>query len=346
MRAGERTLNAPACIEEIVADGHADSVAAPIHSLRKPAFIQIKKGLGHETHVPQKSFEHCPIDMRTGRGTKCIDPIARRLWHGLWRHDGRPRRPGSMSKHPPSPLLRLLTVNIHKGYNAFSRRFVLHELREAVRAVGSDLVFLQEVEGASDSVGAQSAQYEFLADRIWPEHAYGRNAVAEGQDHGNAVLSRFPVVRSRNHDVSLPGAEPRGLLHCVLALPGGLPELHVMCVHLGLTEMHRRHQLARLCETVRREVPADAPLVVAGDFNDWRSRANALLAPSGLKEVFRHTNGRHARTFPARLPLLRLDRIYVRGVAACRPLPLPRRPWNHLSDHAPLAAELTLKEQP
>lgn len=256
--------------------------------------------------------------------------------------------PGSMSEYPPSQPLRLLTVNIHKGYNAFNRRIVLHELREAVRAVRSDLVFLQEVEGASGYAGAAAvgAQYEFLADQIWPDHAYGRNVVAGGQDHGNAVLSRFPIVRSHNHDVSLPGAEPRGLLHCVLVRPAGTPELHVMCVHLGLSEVHRRHQLARLCETVHRDVPADAPLVVAGDFNDWRSRADAMLGPSGLKEVFCHTNGRHARTFPARLPLLRLDRIYVRGVAACRPLPLPRRPWAQLSDHAPLAAEIELPEQP
>lgn len=254
-----------------------------------------------------------------------------------------------MSEHsplPPSPPLRLMTVNIHKGYNAFNRRFVLHELREAVRAVRSDLVFLQEVEGASGSASAAiGAQYEFLADQIWPDHAYGRNAVAEGQDHGNAVLSRFPVVRSYNHDVSLPGVEPRGLLHCVLARPAGLSELHVMCVHLGLTEMHRRHQLAKLCETALREVPADAPLVVAGDFNDWRSRADVMLAPCGLIEVFRHTNGCHARTFPARHPLLRLDRIYVRGIAAFRPLPMPRQPWDHLSDHAPLAAELDLEER-
>lgn len=251
-----------------------------------------------------------------------------------------------MSECPPLPSLRLLTVNIHKGYTALNRRFVLHELREAVRAVRCDLVFLQEIKGASGSAGAAEvgAQYEFLADQIWPDHAYGRNAVAEGQDHGNAVLSRLPIVRSHNHDASLPGAEPRGLLHCVLVLPAGPFEMHVMCVHLGLTEAHRRHQLARLCETVRREVPADAPLVVAGDFNDWRSRADAMLEPSGLKEVFWHTFGGHARTYPAGFPLLRLDRIYVRGVAAFRPLPLPRRPWAQLSDHAPLAAEIELPE--
>lgn len=244
-----------------------------------------------------------------------------------------------MSAPLPSLPLRLLTVNIHKGFNAFNQRFVLHELREAVRTLGSDLVFLQEVEGGSGGVGAQ---YEFLADAIWPEHAYGRNAVAEGQDHGNAVLSRLPVLRSQNHDMSLPGAEPRGLLHCILARPDGAADLHVMCVHLGLSEAHRRHQLARLCQTVHGEVPPDAPLVVAGDFNDWRLRADALLVACGLHEVFRRAFGQHARSFPARWPLLRLDRIYVRGVVAARPLPMPRRPWSWLSDHAPLAAEIDL----
>ena len=253
-----------------------------------------------------------------------------------------------MSTPPPSQPLRLLTVNIHKGYNAFNRRFVLHELRDAVRTLGSDLVFLQEVEGGDSGAGAATvgAQYEFLADTLWPEHAYGRNAVAAGQDHGNAVLSRLPVLRSRNHDVSLPGAEPRGLLHCVLRRPGGAPELHVMCVHHGLSGAHQRHQLARLCRTVQREVPPGAPLVVAGDFNDWRLRADATLAPSGLQEVFRAAFGRHARSFPARWPLLRLDRIYVRDVVGARPLLMPRWPWSRLSDHAPLAAEIDLPGPP
>jgi endonuclease/exonuclease/phosphatase family metal-dependent hydrolase len=255
---------------------------------------------------------------------------------------------GAMPKQSQPEPFRVLTVNIHKGFNAFNRRFVLRELREAVRAVGSDLVFLQEVGGETGPAGAADigAQYEFLADEIWHDHAYGRNAVAQGQDHGNAVLSRLPVLRSVNHDVSLPGSEPRGLLHCVLAQPAGQPDLHAICVHLGLSEAHRHHQLVRLCGAVRDSVPANAPLVVAGDFNDWRSRADALLAPCGLVEVFRQAQGHHARSFPARIPLLRLDRIYVRGAIAHRPLPLPRQPWARLSDHAPLAAEIDLAVLP
>jgi endonuclease/exonuclease/phosphatase family metal-dependent hydrolase len=82
-------------------------------------------------------------------------------------------------------------------------------------------------------------------------------------------------------------------------------------------------------------------VVVAGDFNDWRRRAHALLEKgAGLQEVFVQAHGKAARTFPARLPVLRLDRIYVAGARAHRPMLLPRKPWAHLSDHAPLAAEI------
>jgi endonuclease/exonuclease/phosphatase family metal-dependent hydrolase len=82
---------------------------------------------------------------------------------------------------------------------------------------------------------------------------------------------------------------------------------------------------------------------VAGDFNDWRSRADPELKGTGLVEVFRQHDGSHARSFPARWPLLRLDRIYVRHVATARPLRLPLQPWAALSDHAPLAAEISFR---
>ncbi|HEU5294779.1 MAG TPA: endonuclease/exonuclease/phosphatase family protein [Burkholderiaceae bacterium] len=259
-----------------------------------------------------------------------------------------------MPSKRPAPSMRVLTVNVHKGYTALRRRFMLHELREAVRAVGSDLVFLQEVAGpgADDPTPRpwrrrgvdviDGAHYEYLADQIWSNHAYGRNAVIDGLDHGNALLSRFPIIGYTNHDVSMPGDEARGLLHCLMLPNGGRQLLHGVCVHLGLRESHRRRQLERLLALLAREVPPNAPLIVAGDFNDWRGRADAALQGCGLVEVFRSAHGAHARSFPARWPLLRLDRIYVRQVASAHPLPLPRRPWATLSDHAPLAAEIQL----
>lgn len=250
---------------------------------------------------------------------------------------------------PPAAAgrVRVLTVNTHKGFTFFNRRFILHELREAVRAVGADVVFLQEVLGTHTRHSSrfqnwpEAPHYEFLADEIWPEFAYGRNAVYPHGHHGNAVLSKYPIEHYENLDVSIAGPEKRGLLHCVLRMPSG-PRLHAICVHLGLQERHRRKQLELLCGLMRERIPDDAPVVVAGDFNDWRVRAHSVLDRAGLREVFQQAHGRSARSFPAAMPMLQLDRIYVRNARVHAPVVLPKKPWAHLSDHAPLAAEITL----
>jgi endonuclease/exonuclease/phosphatase family metal-dependent hydrolase len=130
------------------------------------------------------------------------------------------------------------------------------------------------------------------------------------------------------------------MLHCVLDVPRA-PQLHAVCVHLGLRESDRQQQIERLLELISRVIPSGAPLVVAGDFNDWRGRSHLRLLRSSLEEIHASANGYPARTFPARWPLLRLDRIYVRNLRH-RPLQLPRRPWATLSDHAPLAGEVRI----
>ncbi len=241
----------------------------------------------------------------------------------------------------------LLTLNIHQGFSALNRRFILTELREAVHDVSADLVCLQEVLGAHEPLSRRhggwpsTPHYEFIADTLWPQFAYGRNAVYPQGHHGNAVLSKFPIVRYLNHDVSIPRTEQRGMLWCVLDVPGQHHRIHAVCVHLGLRESHRQRQLLALCRLIEDEIPADAPLLVAGDFNDWRQRADRILARCDLREVFVGADGQHARTFPARWPLLRLDRVYVRNVRVERTRILSGRPWSHLSDHTPLLVDVT-----
>lgn len=254
-----------------------------------------------------------------------------------------------MTRNPTTLSFRILTVNIHKGFTFFNRKFILHELRAAVHAVEADIVFLQEVLGSHDLHAARIANwpsnshYEFLADTMWSNFAYGRNAVYPSGHHGNAVLSKFPILRHENRDVSIGEHEERGMLHCVCRVPGRDVDVHLICVHLGLREGHRQQQIDLLCNMIRNELPSDAPLVIAGDFNDWRMRGHRKLEQcADVREVFVHANGRGAKTFPARLPLLQLDRIYVRNATVHRPIVLPNRPWSHLSDHAPLAAEILL----
>jgi len=186
-------------------------------------------------------------------------------------------------------------------------------------------------------------QHEFIADTMWHEVAYGRNAVYRHGHHGNAVLSHFPIIAQENLDISAHAFESRGLLHCVLQLKRGLPALHCINVHLGLFERGRRWQVHALCERIHEAVPMASPLIVAGDFNDWRRRADRTLKEElDLAEVFEVAHGRPARTFPAVLPVFRLDRIYARGLSVMATAVHYAYPLQRLSDHAALAATFDL----
>jgi endonuclease/exonuclease/phosphatase family metal-dependent hydrolase len=86
----------------------------------------------------------------------------------------------------------------------------------------------------------------------------------------------------------------------------------------------------------------EGPLVVAGDFNDWQGKASKVLADElRLYEVFERAEGRHAKSYPARLPMLTLDRIYVRDLELDGVERHVGGPWTRLSDHVALAARLT-----
>ena len=260
--------------------------------------------------------------------------------------DRAPSPSESPATRPATTTLRILTLNVHKGFTTFNRRFVLGELRDAVREVGADMVFLQEVLGDDASARPSKIawpkvpQYEFLADTLWPHFSYGKNAVYPEGHHGNALLSKFPILSHRNIDISIVGPEQRGMLHCVLRQPDWHTDVHAICVHLGLMESHRAKQLELLCGLIG-TLPSDAPLILAGDFNDWRCRAGDILQRgAGLKEAFASLEGRSARTFPVRWPLLRLDRIYFRNATASQQSVLSKPPWSRLSDHAGLLTEL------
>lgn len=246
--------------------------------------------------------------------------------------------------------IKILTLNTHKGFGVFNRRFVLQELRDAVRATEADLVFLQEVLGEHASYAEHpkfrdywppQPQYEYLADSIWHSHTYGRNAVYPDGHHGNALLSHFPVTRWHNHDISLSGIERRGLLHCELSVQGASRTLHAICVHLSLREGDRQKQLRMLLKLVD-TLPAAEPIIVAGDFNDWRLKAQPVMEAAGFRDLITTECGQPARTFPAVMPILRLDRMYIRGALAAKSLALSDAPWSRLSDHIPLLAEVVV----
>jgi len=255
--------------------------------------------------------------------------------------------PVERTRHPD--VLRVATYNIHKGFTPLNRRMMVRDLRDQLHTLAADVVFLQEVHGRHDRHAERfehwpaAPQYEFLADSVWSDFAYGRNAVYDHGDHGNAILSRYPISKWDNIDVSAYFFEQRGLLHCEMAVPGWTHPLHCVNVHLGLLAPGRRRQLRDLTAHIRALVPPAAPLVIAGDFNDWRKEASdGMISDLGMVEVFEATRGHPARSFPTRMPMFRLDRIYVRGFEVRHAHVHHGRAWARLSDHAPLSATLRL----
>lgn len=243
--------------------------------------------------------------------------------------------------------LTVVTYNIHKGFSQFNRKLVLHDIREQLCNLDADVAFLQEVLGKHERHAQRHVSWPDVSQHEFLTHegahcVYGMNAVYQDGHHGNAVVSRHPIPVWENVDVSHHPLESRGLLHCEVEIPGWSERLHCINVHLGLWARSRRFQIEWLSDRIRAAVPKKGPLVVAGDFNDWRGKASALLADElRLYEVFERTEGRLARSYPARLPLLTLDRIYVRDLDVEAVERHVGGPWARLSDHVALAARLT-----
>lgn len=262
--------------------------------------------------------------------------------------------------------LRVATYNIHKGVTSFGGMPRIHALKQALSQLDADIVFLQEVQGRHDRKAVQYAahwpnvgQHEFLAGESHYA-AYGMNAVYDHGHHGNALLSRFSIIETNNSDISDHAYESRGILHCILHVDA-IP-VHCYVVHLGLLAKGRQRQAAALVEAVRSSAPPDAPIIIAGDFNDWENKLGDYLRERlGVREVFENqfthqgwlANWRRmrdkqaplhpARTFPAIFPWLRLDRIYLRGFRVDAAEVLRNREWSKLSDHAPILTMLELE---
>ncbi|MFY9328788.1 MAG: endonuclease/exonuclease/phosphatase family protein [Georgfuchsia sp.] len=244
-------------------------------------------------------------------------------------------------------MLHVATCNIHKGFSQFNLNFAIHELREQLRELAPDIVFLQEVQGLHVQHSQRHAnwpvqpQHLFIAQDIWADAAYGRNVVLDHRHHGNAILSRYPIIDSHNQDVTHLRFEPRGLLHSMIEVPGLAQPLHCVCVHLSLLGHSRRLQLDALANRIENLVPHHAPLIIAGDFNDWRNQAHDELSERlGMSEVFKGLQRRPPRSFPAVLPMFRLDRIYVRGFRIESTHVHSGRAWSRITDHAALSARL------
>jgi endonuclease/exonuclease/phosphatase family metal-dependent hydrolase len=247
---------------------------------------------------------------------------------------------------PAARPFTVVTYNIHKGLSQFNRRIVLHDIRDRLRSLDADVAFLQEVQGRHEHNARRHVSWPDVSQTEFLTHegcnsVYGMNAVYQHGHHGNAVVSRHPILKWENIDISHHPIESRGLLHCEIRVDGWKEPVHCINVHLGLWGRSRRFQLEWMSERIRAAVPRGGPLIVAGDFNDWQRRASDYLATElGLYEVFEQAEGRLARSYPAKMPIFTLDRIYVRGLSVEGVERHVGAQWARLSDHVCLAARL------
>jgi endonuclease/exonuclease/phosphatase family metal-dependent hydrolase len=246
---------------------------------------------------------------------------------------------------------RVVTYNIHRCIGV-DRRFKPERVVEILDHHDGDVVLLQEVdEGAPRSRELDLAR-ELAEAAGYAHYAVGHNVSLRKGRYGNCTLSRFPIARERNIDLTIGNKKRRGCQHTTLSLPpaadgGEERRLEVFNLHLGLSARERERQVGLLLRSHElADLDPAAPCLVGGDFNDWRS----LLRPIFTQALqFRNAtdlkSGWNAviRTYPSFSPQGGLDRVYYRGgldlhgARTCR-LNLSRV----ASDHLPVICDFEL----
>jgi endonuclease/exonuclease/phosphatase family metal-dependent hydrolase len=239
----------------------------------------------------------------------------------------------------------VMSMNVHKGLSPLHRHSTIYQLRQNMRSHHPDLLFLQELQQEHRGRIRRFGQWplteltHFLSEDFWHHWHYGKNVEYPAGHHGNAILSKHPLQKGQNYDISAYRFERRGLLHSVTQLDGIQKQVHCFCVHLALFEGGRSRQLEEIIRYIE-ELAQEEPTIVAGDFNDWRNRVGGPMRAAGFSEVFEALTGAPARTFPSVRPMLAMDRIYVRGLKIHSAQILHE--WMGLSDHLGISAELEL----
>jgi endonuclease/exonuclease/phosphatase family metal-dependent hydrolase len=245
--------------------------------------------------------------------------------------------PRSEADAPPAiaaarALLRIASYNIHGCVGIDMRRNVSRVAR-VIRELGCDTIGLQEVGGKHDRTGAM--QLELLARETGMQAVAGGTIIRHQYHYGNALLTTRRVLDVRRHDLSYRKYEPRGALDVDLDVDG--LSVRVFVTHLGLKATERREQVAKIIDLVR-DVPAQQPLVILGDMNEW--------LPGGLILKWLHELMDQApskRSFPTWMPVFSLDRVWSRPHGSLRSFDVHRTAAARgASDHYPVKAVIGL----
>jgi endonuclease/exonuclease/phosphatase family metal-dependent hydrolase len=243
------------------------------------------------------------------------------------------RRSPAPPRPPAEGEIRIASWNLHKCVGT-DGRFDPHRSVSVIAELGADVVALQEADRRfGRRVGLLDArQLERQAGLV----PLPISDLPDGHGwHGNAILVR-PGTRARLRRLALPGAEPRGAVVADLDLADG--PLRLVAAHFGLLPRCRRRQSAAILAALQEAEPR--PTVLCGDLNEWGLGARSSL--QALSELFGPVAPGPA-SFPARLPVLPLDRILAWPRPLVSQVEVHDSPLARIaSDHLPLTARLHL----
>ena len=228
-------------------------------------------------------------------------------------------------------MIRVASYNIHKCVGTDRRRDPLRIL-DVLCEIDGDVVALQEAD-------LRFGEREGLLDMDLLRKRTGLVPVPiEGAGknhgwHGNVVLVREAVVHGQ-HQITLPGVEPRGAL--VVDLEAKSLHLRVIATHFGLLRRSRAKQAETVLEAAREA--ADRTVLLMGDLNEWRIDKRSGL--TGLESIFGNFEF-FVPSFPSRYPLLALDRILCAPRNRLRNIEVHSSALSRVaSDHLPIKAEV------
>lgn len=244
----------------------------------------------------------------------------------------------SVSNSPAPKSFRVMTYNIHHG-EGLDGRVDLRRIAELIQAERADIVALQEVDKGVERTARRDLPAE-LAALTGMTCIFSNNYHYQGGEYGNAVLTRFPVVRWTNrHFKMLRPGEQRGILQLVLNVHGR--ELLFLNTHIDYRadDSERWANVGELEELLNQY--AGLPTIMCGDFNDIpESRVCRRIAET-FDDVWTRVGDGDGFTIPVKQPRKRIDYIWI----SRDKLVEPRKawvPWSDASDHLPVMAEFYL----
>jgi endonuclease/exonuclease/phosphatase family metal-dependent hydrolase len=243
-------------------------------------------------------------------------------------------------------LHRIVTYNVHRCRGG-DGRLSPSRIAEVIASCRPDIVALQEVDVNRRRSGGVDQAGEIARDLGMQMHFHPAFHVLE-ERYGDAILTAHPsqIVRAANLPglQHYPGLEARGALWATVEIDRR--EVQIINAHIGLLAWERKIQVDALLgpDWLGSRACTD-PVILLGDFNAIpRSRAYRRLAQR-LRDAQRAGHSAVRTTFPARLPVMRLDHIFVSHSVRVLRTEVVRTPLARVaSDHLPLIMDFTLEE--